>query len=132
MSYEHDLSFQLRLRGLKEADIADVVAEVRDHAASGGEMPETEFGTPEEYAASFPAPTTKRRRSAGARLTTVTTLLAASYLIVMLALKVFMDFDMREIVGPVSLWPAGVLVVSGLLVGFLVDYLRPTPKDTQR
>lgn len=117
---------------MKEADIADVVAEVRDHAAASGEIPETEFGTAEEYAASFPASTKKRRRSTGARLTAVTTILAVAYVAAMLGLKGLMDFDIREIVGPVSLWPALAIVATGLLAGFLIDYLRPIPRAAQQ
>ena len=64
MSYEHDLSFNLRLRGMKEARIADAIEEVRVHSASSGETPESEFGTAEEYAATFPM--VKKKSNCGA------------------------------------------------------------------
>ena len=117
---------------MTETDIAGVVVEVRDHAAASSETPESEFGTAEEYAARFPVSTKKRRRSTGARLTAVTTILAVAYVAAMLALKGLLDVDIRDIVGPVSLWPAAAIIATGSIAGFLIDYLRPTPRTAQQ
>jgi hypothetical protein len=54
MSYEKDLVFNLRLRGLPEDQIMDALSEVKAHTLSTGAPPESEFGTAEEYALTFP------------------------------------------------------------------------------
>lgn len=54
MTYERNLTFNLRIRGLSEPEISEVLDEVRAHQASAGTSAETEFGTAEEYAKQFP------------------------------------------------------------------------------
>ena len=128
MSYEHDLAFALRLRGVSEARIAEAVREVQAHTLSAGTSPEAEFGTPEEYASTFPA---TKRRTRGARVVVAATILALAYVVLALALKPLVDIDIRSIIGPVMLWPALVIIAGGVLAGFLVDYLRPSPRSTR-
>lgn len=128
MSYEHDLAFALRLRGLSEARIAEAVREVQAHTLSAGTSPEDEFGTAEEYASTFPA---TKRRTRGARVAAGATILALAYVVIAFALKPLFDVDVRSIVGPVMLWPALAIIAVGVLAGFLVDYLRPTPRSTR-
>ena len=50
MSYERKLTFNLRVRGLSESEIAEALDEVRSHEAATGTPAEAEFGTAEEYA----------------------------------------------------------------------------------
>ncbi|MBB5748730.1 hypothetical protein [Micrococcus sp. TA1] len=129
MTYERDLAFNLRLRGVPEAQVAEAIEEVRAHTASDDSSPEAEFGTAQEYAASFPA---VKRRSQGQRVIAVTVLLAIAYVVTALVLKPLVGFDVTVITGPLILWPALVLVAAGLLGGFLTDYLRPAPRATRR
>ncbi len=50
MSYVRKLTFNLRVRGLSEPEIADVLDDVRAHGAATGTAAEATFGTAEEYA----------------------------------------------------------------------------------
>jgi hypothetical protein len=129
MSYERDLAFNLRQRGLPESQLAEVIDEVRAHTATTGACAEAEFGTAEQYAASFPA---VKRRSRGQRVVAVAVLLAIAYVVTALVLTPLIGFDIKVLTGPLMLWPAGLLVGAGLLGGFLTDYLRPTPRTTGR
>jgi hypothetical protein len=54
MSYVRRLAFNLRIRGLSEPEIAEVIDEVRAHQVTAGTPAEAEFGTAEEYAKQFP------------------------------------------------------------------------------
>ena len=129
MTYEHDLAFNMRLRGVTEQQIAEAIDEVAAHTMSTGTPPELEFGTPEEYAASFPK---ARRKSRGVRVVMVAAVLSFVYVVATFALKALIDFDVRTWTGPITLWPALVIVGAGLLVGFLFDYLRPKPSVADR
>jgi Flp pilus assembly protein TadB len=129
MTYERDLAFNLRLRGVPESQVAEAIEEVRAHTASADSSPEAEFGTAQEYAASFPA---VKRRSQGQRVIAVAVLLAIAYVVTALVLKPLIGFDVTVITGPLILWPALVLVAAGLLGGFLTDYLRPAPRANRR
>lgn len=124
MTYEKDLAFNLRTRGMSEPQIIEVISEVRAHAANGVSAV-SEFGTPEEYAASFPK---TKRHTRGARIVIAAVIIAITYGVTVVGLAVVLDFDMRFITGPVSLWPALLIIVLGVLGGFLVDYLRPAPR----
>ena len=61
-------------------------------------------------------------------MTGVAVILAVVYVVVVFALKAIIDFDIRDVTGPVTLWPALAICGIGLLLGFLADYLRPVPK----
>lgn len=50
MSYEQELTFELRLRGRSDCEIADVLRELSSHGADDEKLRE-EFGSPAEYAA---------------------------------------------------------------------------------
>lgn len=54
MSYERNLTFNLRIRGVSEDQIAETLDEVRAHEAAAGTPAEAEFGKAEEYAKQFP------------------------------------------------------------------------------
>ncbi|MCY7290353.1 MAG: hypothetical protein LH624_19440 [Cryobacterium sp.] len=127
MSYERDLVFNLRLRGLTENRMVDALSEVKAHTLSTGALPESEFGTAEEYALTFP----KTKRPTRGRWIVVSAFaLAVVYVVIVFALKALGGFDARTVVGPVLLWPALVILAVGLLVGFLSDYLRPIPRSS--
>ncbi|MDN6178577.1 MAG: hypothetical protein L0J08_08550, partial [Micrococcaceae bacterium] len=68
MTYEHNLAFYLRMRGLPEAQVSEAIDEVRAHVMSSGNSAESEFGTAEDYAESFSA---VKRRTLGVRVITV-------------------------------------------------------------
>lgn len=125
MTYEKDLAFNLRIRGMSESQIVEVISEVRAHAANGVSA-ESEFGSPEEYASSFPK---GKRRTRGARVIAMAVIVAIAYGVAVLVLAVVFHVDIRAITGPVTVWPALLIVVLGILLGFLIDYLRPPPRS---
>lgn len=127
MTYEKDLAFNLRTRGMSESQIIEVINEVRAHAANGASA-ETEFGTPEEYASSFPK---SKKRTRGVRVVTAAVIIAIAYGVTVLALTVLFNFDIRAVTGPVTLWPALLIIVLGAIGGFLLDYLRPPPRSNR-
>jgi len=127
MSYEKDLVFNLRLRGLPEDQIMDALSEVKAHTLSTGAPPESEFGAAEEYALTFPK---TKRPTRGRGIMVSAFALAVVYIVIVFALKALGDFDARTIVGPVLLWPALVIIAVGTLMGFLADYLRPIPRSS--
>jgi hypothetical protein len=61
MSYEERLTFNLRVRGLPEPEIAEVLDEVRAHEAATGTAADAEFGTAKEYAKQFPKQKSRTR-----------------------------------------------------------------------
>lgn len=122
MSYARKLTFNLRLRGLSEAEIAEALAEVRAHDAAAGTPSEAEFGTAEEYAMQFP---NRKRRTRGRTITTVGTALAIAYVLFAVLLALLFSADIREFVGPITLLPGLVLLLVSVLAGFLTDYFQP-------
>jgi sterol desaturase/sphingolipid hydroxylase (fatty acid hydroxylase superfamily) len=129
MNYERNLTFNLRTRGLSESEITEVLDEVRAHQAATGTSAATEFGTAEEYAKQFPK---KKRRTPGRTITTIGSVLAVAYILLMVLLMLFFKIDIRDFVGPVSLMPAAVLILSGIFAGFLIDYFKPAQGRTAR
>lgn len=127
MTYEHDLAFNLRIRGTPESQIAEVLEEVRAHASTTGTSAESEFGTPEEYASSFPK---VKRRTRGSRVVIAAVILALAYVVAIFAVALI-GFDIEVITGPVLLWPALVVLALGVLGGFLIDYLRLAPRSNR-
>ncbi|WP_104169319.1 hypothetical protein [Cryobacterium sp. M23] len=127
MTYEHDLAFNLRIRGTPESQIAEVLEEVRAHASTTGTSAESEFGTPEEYASSFPK---VKRRTRGSRVVIAAVILALAYVVAIFAVALI-GFDIEVITGPVLLWPALVVLALGVLGGILIDYLRLAPRSNR-
>lgn len=127
MSYERDLAFNLRMRGLSENEIADTLDEIRAHGAATGTQAEEEFGTPQEYAQQFPEK--KSRRTPGATVVLMGAVLAIIYVAVAMLLLPLLRVDIRDIVGPIRLWPALVVMLAGMLTGCLTDYFRPLPRS---
>ena len=126
MSYARDLTFNLRIRGFSEDEIAATLDEVRAHESATGTPPEDDFGNAQDYAKQFPK---KKMRSQGATVIKIGLVLAIIYGAVSLLLLPFLRVDIRDVVGPIRLWPALVLVLGGLLAGFLTDYYRPVPRS---
>jgi hypothetical protein len=122
MSYDRDLAFNLRIRGLPEDEIAEALAEVRAHAATAGSPAEDEFGTAQQYARQFPK---QKARSRGHAIAMVGAGLAIIYAAVAMLLLPFLRIEVRDLVGPIRLWPALVLILAGVISGFLTDYFRP-------
>lgn len=122
MSYERNLTFKLRIRGLSEPEITEVLSDVRAHEAAAGTSAVAEFGTAEEYAKQFPK---KKRRTPGRTITTVGAALAIAYILLVVVLMLLFRIDIRDVVGPITLMPAGILILTSILAGFLTDYFRP-------
>ena len=125
MTYEKGLAYHLRTRGMSESQIIEVISEVRAHTTDDVSA-ESQFGTPGEYASSFPK---SKRRTQGVRVVTATVIIAIAYGVAVVALAVVFNYDIRLITGPVSLWPALLIIVLGVIGGFLIDYLRPPPRS---
>ncbi|MFC6356970.1 hypothetical protein [Luethyella okanaganae] len=126
MAYQRQLAFYLRGHGYAENEIAEILRELREHGSSDAELTQ-EFGAPSQYAAQFDKK--KRVRTLGGRIATAGTLLGLAWIVFILVTLFVFHFDVRELVGPVALWPALAIVIGGVLVGFLSDYLRPTPSS---
>jgi hypothetical protein len=126
MTYERDLAFNLRIRGIPEHEIAEILEEVRTHEAATGTPAKDEFGAAQVYAKQFPK---GKSRSRG---TAVTTVAVAASLVYVLAVVVtpFLGVDIRETVGPMTLLPALAVSLGGVLAGFLTDCLRPVPSSS--
>lgn len=122
MSYVRKLTFNLRVRGLSEPEIADVLDEVRAHGAATGTAADATFGTAEEYAKQFPK---KKRRTRGSIITMVGLGVALAYLLIAVLLMLVFRIDVRDSVGPVSLLPATGIILACVLAGFLTDYFQP-------
>lgn len=122
MNYERKLAFNLRLQGMSESDIAETLEEVRAHEAATGTPAAAEFGSPEEYAQQFPR---KKRRTRGHTVTIVGVILAVIYTLAALLSRPLGNIDIRDLVGPVMLWPALLLLLTSVVAGFLTDYFQP-------
>jgi len=127
MSYERHLAFNLRIRGLPEDEIAEALDEVRAHAAATGSPAEDEFGSAQMYAQQFPQ---RKRRSPGYAVMVVGAVLAITYAAVAMLLLPFLRIEVRDLVGPIRLWPGVVLILGGVIAGGLTDYFRPLPSST--
>lgn len=125
MSYQRHLTFNLRIRGLSEPEIADVLHEVRAHEAASGTPAEAEFGAAEEYAKQFPK---KKRRTRGHTVTVIGATASIAYVLLTVLLMLF-RIDVREFVGPFTLLPGLVLILASILGGFLTDYFHPAPRS---
>ena len=127
MSYERSLTFNLRVRGLSEVEITEVLDEVRAHETATGTAAEVEFGTAQEYAKQFPK---QKRRTRGKTITTISTALAGAYVLLAVILMPVFRVDIRDFVGPVTLQSAAGLVLAGLLAGFLTDDFQPAQRSS--
>jgi hypothetical protein len=120
MSYAQDLALHLRLRDVPEPEVADIVAEVDEYVATGGD-PVAYFGTAEQYAARFPAGAPGRRRGLPAGLAAGAALL---WVAVALALYATGTWERTEGMDRVVLLPALGILLLGLLIAFLLHLAR--------
>ncbi|MET3923130.1 hypothetical protein [Arthrobacter sp. UYEF20] len=114
---------------MSEPEIAEVLDEVRAHEAAAGHPGDTEFGTAEDYAKQFPK---KKRRTRGATIVIIGGVLTIAYLLFAILLAILFRVDIREYVGPVTLWPGLVVILAGTLAGFLTDYFQPARRSRAR
>ena len=121
MSYEGNLTFSLRIRGLAESEIMDIIDDVRAHRDATGTPAAAEFGRADDYAKQFPR---QKRRTLGQAITTAGVAAAIAYLALAVLLLLF-RVDVRDYIGPITMLPAAILVLASLLAGFLTDYFRP-------
>jgi hypothetical protein len=126
MSYERNLAFNLRVRGLSETEITEVLDDVRAHQAASGAPAAAEFGPADEYAKQFAK---TKRRTLGKNITTVGVALAIAYVLLAVLLMLLFKIDIRHLVVPITLLPAVVLVLASILAGFLTDYFRPAQRS---
>ncbi|WP_461187908.1 hypothetical protein [Arthrobacter sp. Z4-13] len=128
MNYERNLTFNLRIRGLSESEITEVLDEVRAHQAAAGTSAATEFGTAEEYAKQFPK---KKRQTLGRTITALGAGLAIAYILLAVLLMLLFKIDIRDFVGPATLLPAAMLILTGVFAGFLIDYFKPAGRSVR-
>jgi hypothetical protein len=125
MNYYQSLTAELRYRSTPEKDIADILAEVRAHTPAG-EDPAEHFGTPAEYAEQYTAALPARKRQPHpVRL--ILTLSAVAYIVFAFLAKPLLGIDVRDYVGPVMLWPALALVITGITISFLTTTFKRAP-----
>lgn len=73
----------------------------------------------------------RRAGRGGSTITSISTALAVAYVLLVVVLAILM-FDIRELVGLVTLLPGTELILAGLLAGFLTDYFQPAQRSTTR
>lgn len=112
MTYERELTFALRRRGLSDEQIATALDVARVHVTTARSTMEEELGTPLEYAAQFPR---LRHLSFGSRFTVAVTIATVAYVGAALV------FHFTPL-------PALALFTLGAVGGVLLDYLRPVPR----
>lgn len=117
------------MRGLSEAEIAGVLDEVRAHEAAAGNPAVAELDTAEDYAKQFPR---KKRRTRGSAIVIIGGVLAIAYILFGILLAILFRVDIREHLGPNTLWPGLVVILAGTLAGFLTDYFQPARSSRSR
>jgi len=129
VSYEQDLAFALRMRGLTDAEIAKALGEAATYSVEARSSLQDLFGSPVEYASQFPK---RKRASLGRKVITTTTVIALVYVVFALVAHPLWGLDVAAAVGGFRVWPALVLIVVGGLGGFLLDYrlpVKPLPAE---
>jgi len=115
MTYERELTFALRLRGLRDDEITAALEVARVHVTTARSTMEDELGTPTEYAAQFPR---SRHLSFGRRFTLGVTIVTVAYVVAALV------FHFTPL-------PSLGLFTLGAVGGVLLDYLRPVPRSPE-
>ena len=49
--------------------------------------------------------------------------------VLLTVLLMFFRVDVREFVGPITLWPGLVVILAGIVAGFLIDYFQPAQRS---
>jgi hypothetical protein len=121
--FERQLIFWLRLRGISDSAIADIVGEARlERLAATGVKERSEIGTPNSYAKHFPRGTTKSFLERALRIGNIT---VAVYIVIGLGFLLLAGLNFADAMGPVLLWPAVGLLVVTYTTGLLGTYLTP-------
>lgn len=118
--YQERLAWLLYCGGASESDIKEAVGDIARHEAKGDDLIR-EFGTPEEYAATFPAGEKRKARSTWPVLGGVLSLL---WIVGALAAATYLGESLPVRVNSFVLWPALAIVVISLLTGFLVARMK--------
>ena len=87
-----------------------------------GRRPKTNSVARRSTRSSFPS---RKRAHAATPSRWSAAVLAITYAAVAMLLLPFVRIDVRDLVGPIRLWPALVLILGGVVSGFLTDYFRP-------
>ena len=121
MTYVRDLTMHLRLRAVDERVVSDVVAEVEDYQATGGDV-EQFFGPPEQYAAKFPQ---GQQRRPGRVPVYVGAVAAVLWMVVSAVLLATHTWEPSN-PDAVLLLPPLALLVTGVVTGFGTAFVRAT------
>ena len=57
---------------------------------------------------------------------------AIAYIVFAIILATLFRVDIREYVGPITLWPGLVVILAGTFAGFLTDYFQPARSSRAR
>lgn len=125
MSYEQNLTAELRYRGLSESRIAEVLAEVKAHTPAGAD-PTEHFGVPADYAEQYTAELPIRKRRAPT-VVMLAVFLSLAYAAFAFLAKPILDIDVVDYIGPIRLWPAIVIMALGILISFLTATYKRAP-----
>lgn len=122
MSYYNDLSYELRRRGCTENTVAEVLHTV-DDAASAGNSPQEEFGTPKEYAAQYEGP---RKSTPGQRALGVFGFIGVVCVAIYAVWPQWFNISSPVLEQFAGILALVILVVIGALVGAFVDNRLPS------
>lgn len=120
MNYTKELIFELRLQGVVEKEISDIVKEVQERI-DGGADPVDEFGQPAEYASAFAGDGRRKGSRVWMYLGVAIGLL---WIAGVLILSVAGVIDPNQ-PGLLALLPAVGIMAIGLLASFFTDRHAP-------
>lgn len=122
MNYYRELAFELRVRGMSEEQIRSTLTDVRSLASESGVDPREQFGAPEAYAGQFDKRTST---TAGKRFLMIMVIVAVACTVGLFVVSRVIDVQMRVVHLSVPLVAGVVVVVIGLVGGFLLDRRLP-------
>jgi len=132
MNYRQELTFQLRVRGRSEAEIADTLREIDAHGLTDTALP-SEFGSPESYASGFDQ---LKRQSPGRRLSALAVVIAVAWAVTWITLGLAWRFLLQ--IDPPE-WTPDAWMISwtalgigwlGVLAGYLIDKYKPVAETS--
>jgi hypothetical protein len=131
MTYVQDLTMHLRLRAVDERVVSDIVAEVEEYQATGGDVEEF-FGPPEQYAAQFP----QGQQGHPGRVPVYVGAIAAVLWMAVSAALIATDTWQPSNIDAVLLLPPLAMLLTGVAIGFATAFVRatrpPTPHTPSR
>lgn len=122
MGYYKELAFALRVRGLDEQQIQDTLEDVQSHTKASGVEPHVDFGAPASYAEQFEL---RKRMTSGKKFIVGFALGAIAAAALQILVMVLFRVDARIGAFPLFLGIALILVLIGLVGGFLLDRRLP-------